>query len=125
MTSEGIHPLVIKNARSATIGPILFPEGDIVRIYDHRPTSELRWWTASVPLTRGSLNRRVEVLALKYDVEMSRTDFLDALDDQSLVAFAHADPDPIIRIQTYHERRVSNGEGHGHSRHVEGLERPV
>lgn len=79
MTPEGIYEFLIDKASIATVGPLLLPEGDVVRIYDHWPSPEITWWEASVPLVRSGANRRVLVQSLRYDLEMSRTDFLDVL----------------------------------------------
>ena len=81
LTSEGIHELLIPNAGIATIGPLLIPDAGFIRLYNHWPKTEISWWEASVPLSSRRPNKRLKIQSLSFDVEFSRTEFLEILDE--------------------------------------------
>ena len=78
-----IHRYVLDNACAESIVPLLHPQGEIVRLYRHWPTPEIAWWRASVPLSRGGPNRNVRIQSLEYDLELSRKEFIEWIDEFS------------------------------------------
>lgn len=72
---------LIDGAHADSIVPLLHPTGVAIRLYGHLPTPEIRWWRASVPLTCGGVNRTVCVQNLSYDLEISRVEFIEWIDE--------------------------------------------
>lgn len=78
MMDSEIFDFVIDNATVETVVALLLPNANVIRLYNHIPEPATVWWDASVPITRGGPNRNVKVQSLAFDVEMSKSTFLDA-----------------------------------------------
>ncbi|MFB9148158.1 hypothetical protein [Roseovarius ramblicola] len=72
---------LIDGANAANILPLLHEDGRIVRLYRHWPTAEMSWWTVSVPVARGGPNRDILLQGLEYDMEISRAQYIEWIDD--------------------------------------------
>lgn len=81
LIDEGIHELLISDAEIATIGPLLIPDGETIRMYAHWPNNYIEWWEASVPLSKFGPNRRLNIQSLSFDVELSKIEFLEVLEE--------------------------------------------
>lgn len=111
LIAEGIYDYLIEQATIRMVRDLLIPGADVIRLYDHVPSPEVVWWEASVPLSRHGPNRRLHVQSMAYDVEMSKADFLDALDeldrgDGGLTLVQSGEPLPA----DIHPRRFRNQE---------------
>lgn len=71
----------IEMAKVELLPSLLLPDADVIRIYQHWPTPEMCWWDAKVPLRRDGTNRDVTIHGLAYDLELSKKDFIDWIDD--------------------------------------------
>jgi hypothetical protein len=81
LIAEGIYDYLIEQASIGMVRDLLIPGADVIRLYDHIPCPEIVWWGASVPLSRHGPNRSLQVQNMAFDVEMTRADFLDAVDE--------------------------------------------
>jgi len=73
--------MLIDRATAESIIPLLHKDGDIIRLYRHWPKAEVSWWIASVPLAQNGPNREILVQGLEYDMERSRAQFIEWIDD--------------------------------------------
>lgn len=77
----GVYKYLIDYAIVDHLSSLLMPDAEVIRLYRHWPSPEVSWWEASVPLSRDGPNRNVLVQDLGFDMEISKQDFLDWMED--------------------------------------------